>query len=150
MLEPKKIKINGTDYTIGLHPGRAGLKTALKVQSVLQSEIAGIQSVIAGKFTNSEREAMQRDENEAQRIIQQNYQADLMSGVERMLRNLDPDQLYDLLIDLFQFTLAGDTLLNSDSAIDAHFQGRYADVYPLAREVIEANGFLELSVQDLL
>jgi len=150
MSEPKKVTINDTEYTIGLHLGREGIKTALKVQNVLQSEMLGVQSKIAEKLTADDKKAISEDDKNAESIITEKYQDVMLSGVESMLKNLDPDKLFSMLLDLFKHVYVNDKALNSDAMIDNHFQNRYGNIFPLAKEVIQANGFLELSIQELL
>lgn len=150
MSEANKTTINGTEYLIGLHLGREGMKTALKVQNVLQAEIIGIQSKIASRLTKEDRDSIKDNEENAEAIISEKYQEDMLQGVESMLKNLDPDKLFSMLLDLFKHVHVDGKALNSDAMIDHHFQNRYADVFPLAKAVIEANGFLELSIQELL
>ena len=150
MSEPNKVTINGTEYMIGLHLGREGLKTALKVQNVLQSEIVGLQSKIASKLSKEDREILKDDDSKAEEIISEKHQEDMLQGVESMLKNIDPDKLFPMLLDLFKHVHVDGKALNSDAMIDNHFQARYGDIFPLAKQVIEANGFLELSLQDLL
>ena len=172
MSDDKKLPetlINGTLYKIGLHPGRQGMKMALVVQSVLQAEIMGMQSKLANDFSDADKKKLQElqretmpdgkdktkariaeDEAESQELISGGYQSEMMAGAESMLRSIDPDKMYDMCIDLFEHCLANGHPLKDPAAIDRHFQGRFGDVFPLAKAVIEANGFLELSIQALL
>jgi hypothetical protein len=167
---PKEVLINGTSYKIGLHGGRDGLRAALQVQSVLQSEITGIQGSMHKALTNEDKAKLQelesdvdakgkdksearkkRDEKERNEIMLA-YQDVMISGAESMLKNLDPDKMYDLLLMLCENVYLSQSMkpLKDDAVFDAHFAGKYKNMYPLAREVIEANGFLDLNLDALI
>ena len=165
---PPEHIINGTKYTIGLHDGKDGLRAALQVQSVLQSEIVGLQGEVNKALSSDDRAKLaelqseeddkgkkktkaqiESDGKEAEKLML-GYQGAMISGAESMLKNLDPGKLYDMLIMLCENVLANGMPLQDDKFFRAHFRKRYADVYPLVRAVIKENGFLDLEIQVLV
>lgn len=67
----------------------------------------------------------------------------IQNGAELALDKIDPDKLYELVKKLFSVVITENNKKLSD-ILDTELVNNYSIVIPLAKEVIEYNGFLSL------
>jgi len=139
-------EINGTLYTISVHPGFPhGAAAALKVQTLIQPHVLKAQEKAASALNADDRIAIKEDPDKAEDIILEALGLpDMLAMKREMLEKVDVAELMVLAKDLFRYSICPNGNMSDDAVLSEHFRGSYKNFIPLMNEVIDFNGFLEL------
>lgn len=134
------IELNGQKYVCNLHPGEEGLEVGARVTAMIGPVALELQSGLGDEVGTAINE------------LPESKKAVISSAYGKLLAALPPKELLSLAKELFRYTRLDSEAqpLSDKYQFDSHFRGNYKQIVPLMREVIKLNGFLDLSVLDLL
>lgn len=150
--QPQDVTINGTLYTVGVHPGWPdGTQAAFLVQSLIQPHILEAQEKIAAKLSAEQTEQLKSNPDDSENIMNSAMSlVDMIEIKRKMLQGLDPAEMAQLGRNLFKYTVCEDGNLSDDKVMSDHFMGNYGNFIPLMNKVIEINGFLDLDLGNIM